>query len=160
MRRDIFLILCVILFPLSLLNLSAQTQNRRMNIQDYEKRKIEYIRNVAELTQAEADKYFPLSNELTQKKFELRKQHREKVQRIKDNSDISDAEYRKLLEDDVEVKIQEARLDKEYSEKFEKVLTPEKLYRAQQAERDFMQKEVNNFRSNQDSNRQGNSRRR
>ena len=38
-----------------------------MNMLDYEKRKSEYIQKEAGLTQAEADKYFPLNNELTQK---------------------------------------------------------------------------------------------
>jgi len=56
-----------------------------------------------------------------------------------------------MLDDDVDVKLREAALDKEYSAKFEKVLSPEKLYRAQQAERSFIQKEVTNFRSGQGS---------
>ncbi len=120
-------------------------------MQEFQKRKMEYIQKEAGLTRAEAEKYFPLNNELTQKKFELHKQHREKIQRIKDNSDISDEEYRKLLENDVDIKVKEASLDKEYATKFEKVLTPEKLFKAQQAERDFMQIEVTNFR--QGSNR-------
>jgi len=124
-----------------------------MNMQEFEKRKMEYIQKEAGLTQAEASKYFPLNNELTQKKFELHKKHREKIQRIKENSNISDEEYRKLLENDVDIKVKEASLDKEYATKFEKVLTPEKLFKAQQAERDFMQIEVTKFR--QGSNRQG-----
>lgn len=126
-------------------------------MQEFEKRKMEYIQKEAGLTPAEANKYFPLNNELTQKKFELHKQHREKIQRIKDNSNISDEEYRKLLENDVDIKVKEATLDKEYATKFEKVLTPEKLFKAQQAERDFMQIEVTKFR--QGTNRQGTNRR-
>ena len=51
----------------------------------------------------------------------------------------------------MDVKIKEAALDKEYAAKFEKVLTPEKLFKAQQAERGFIQKEVSNFRSGKDS---------
>ncbi len=118
---------------------------------DYEKRKMEYIKKEAGLTQEEANKYFPLNNELTQKKFDLHKRHRDKIDRIKDNNNISEEEYRKMLDDDVDVKLREAALDKEYSAKFEKVLSPEKLYRAQQAERSFIQKEVTNFRSGQGS---------
>ncbi len=133
--------------------LAQQQENRRMNMLDYEKRKSEYIQKEAGLTQAEADKYFPLNNELTQKKFELHAKHREKLREIRENNNISDEEYRKLLENDVEIKVKEAALDKEYAPKFEKVLSPEKLFKAQQAERDFMQKEVNNFR--QGSVRQG-----
>ena len=163
MRKSIILLLSVCMLFLYTAVLPAQ--NRKMNMADYEKRKMEFVRKEAGLTQAEADKYFPLNNELTQKKFELHKRHRDKVQRIKDNSNISDEEYRRMLEDDVEIKLKEAALDKEYAPKFERVLTPEKLYRAQQAERSFIQKEVSNFRSGQENrnsqeNIRGNNRRR
>ncbi len=153
MKRNIIMLLFAFMLSINFISLTAQNQNRRMNIEEFEKRKVEYIRKEAGLTEAEANKFFPMNNELTKKKFELRKNHRDRVQRIKDNSDISDAEYRKLLEDDVEVRLQEAALDKEYAKKFENVLTPEKLYRAQQAERDFLQKEVSNFRSEQSRGR-------
>ena len=65
---------------------------------------------------------------------------------------MSEEEYLKLLNNDEELKTKEAELEKEYAEKFKKALSPEKLYRAQQAEKNFMQKEVNNFRSNQGTN--------
>lgn len=151
MKRNIILLICLILLPLQVMTLTAQ--EKKMNMADYEKRKKEFVEKEAGLSKAEADKYFPLTNELTKKKFELHRIHREKVQRIKDNSNISDAEYRKLLDDDVELKMNEAALEKEYAPRFEKVLTPEKLYRAQQAERQFIQKEVSNFRSNSERNR-------
>lgn len=151
MKRNIILLICLILLPLQVMTLTAQ--ERKMNMADYEKRKKEFVEKEAGLSKAEADKYFPLTNELTKKKFELHRIHREKVQRIKDNSNISEAEYRKLLDDDVELKMKEAALDKEYAPRFEKVLSPEKLYRAQQAERQFIQKEVTNFRSNSGRNR-------
>jgi len=159
MKKKLFLLVCLILLPSSLLTLTAQ--HRKMDMADYEKRKKEFVQKEAGLSKSEADKYFPLNSELTKKKFELHRQHREKVERIKDNSNISDEEYRKMLEEDVEVKMKEAALDKEYAPKFEKVLTPEKLYRAQQAERQFIQKEVSNFRSNQGKgNGRGNNRNR
>lgn len=154
MRKSIILLLCALVLPVNFFILSAQiSQDRKMNMADYEKRKKEYVTKEAGLTQDEADKYFPLSSELTQKKFRLHRTHRDKVQRIKDNSNISDEEYKKMLEDDVEIKLKEAALDKEYAVKFEKTLSPEKLYKAQQAERDFIQKEVANFRSEERNNR-------
>ncbi|MDD4777853.1 MAG: hypothetical protein PHV53_06135 [Fermentimonas sp.] len=153
MKRFTILLLFTLMLPTFISSLSAQDSGRRMNIEDYEKRKIEYIRNKAGLTKSEADKYFPLNSELTKKKFDIRINHRDKVQKIKDNSNLSDSEYRKLLEDDMDVRLQEAALEKEYADKFERVLSPEKLYRAQQAEREFMQKEVSNFRNNQGNRR-------
>ena len=147
MRKNITL-LCFMLI-IGTFTSTAFAQPRRMNMADYEKRKTEYIIKEAGLTQEEAKKYFPLYNEVTKKKFELHKKHRDKVENMKQtNVTMSDEEYRLLLENDVDVKIKEAELDKEYSDKLEKVLSPEKLYRAQQAERKFMQQEVMKFRGN------------
>ncbi len=151
MKKDILYLICLILLPMQVVNLTAQ--EKKMNMADYEKRKREFIQQEAGLSKAEADQYFPLNSELTKKKFELHRIHREKVQRIKENSNISDEEYRKMLEDDLELKMKEAALEKEYASKFEKVLNPEKLYRAQQAEKNFIQKEVSNFRNNRGKGR-------
>ena len=77
------------------------------------------------------------------------------MQRIKENGNISDEEYKKMLGDDVDVKLKEAELDKEYAAKFEKILSPEKLFKVQQAEKNFIQKEVTNFRNEGKSNKKG-----
>ena len=149
MKKNIIILLFALMIPAGTLSLKAQNQNNRMNIEEFEKRKVEFVTKEAGLTKSEADKYFPLNNDLTKKKFELRKNHRDKIEKIKDSGKISDAEYKKLLEDDVEVKLQETALDKEFAKKFGTVLSPEKLYKAQQAEKNFLQKEVSNFRSTQ-----------
>lgn len=121
-----------------------------MNIAEFEKRKVEYITNEAELTKEEASKFFPVYNELTKKKFDLHKAHRDKVEKMKKSKEnMSNEEYRKLLDNDVDVKLKEAELDKEYSTRLEKVISPEKLYKAQQAERKFMQDELKKFRRNE-----------
>ena len=148
MKKSITL-LCFTLI-ISIFSSTAIAQVRKMNMADYEKRKMEYIQKEAGLTKEEANRYFPLYNDLSKKKFELHKQHRDKVEKMKQsNKNMSNEEYRQLLENDVEVKLKEAELDKQYSEKFEKTLSPEKLYRAQQAERKFMQQEVMKFRGNE-----------
>lgn len=145
-RNVILLFLCALILPANFLNVAAQSV-KKMDMAEYEKRKMEYVTKEAGLTKEEADKYFPLNNELTQKKFILHKSHKDKVERIKENNKISEEEYKKLLEDDVDLKLKEAALEKEYSAKFEKVLSPEKLYKAQLAERNFIQREVKNFRN-------------
>ena len=38
--------------------------------------------------------------------------------------------------------MKEAELDKEYSDKFNKLMSPQKLFKAQQAEKTFMQERV------------------
>lgn len=151
MRKIVFLLLSVLIYPACIITLSAQ--DKKMDMADFEKRKMEYVKKEAGLTQGEANKYFPLNNELTKKKFDLHKKHRDKMQRIKENSKISDDEYKNMLEEDVDMKLKEAALDKEYAKKFKKVLSPEKLFKAQEAERIFIQKEVTRFRKDQGNKR-------
>lgn len=138
------------MLPIYFFSVSAQ---KLMNMADYEKRKRAFVQKEANLSKEEAAKYFPLNDELTQKKFDLHKRHREKVERIKENSHISEEEYQRLLADDVDLKVKEAALDKEYSIKFSKILSPEKLFKAQQAEKRFIQNEVSHFRSTQGEKR-------
>ena len=131
-------------------NSTYAQESKKMNIAEFEKRKVEYITNEAELTKEEASKFFPVYNELTKKKFDLHKSHRDKVEKMKTSKEnMSNEEYRKLLDNDVDVKLKEAELDKEYSTRLEKVISPEKLYKAQQAERKFMQDELKKFRRNE-----------
>lgn len=148
MKKNIVL-LCFTLI-ISVFASTATAQVRKMNMADYEKRKMEYIKKEAGLTDAEANRYFPLYNDLSKRKLELHLQHRNKVEKMKQsNKNMSNEEYRQLLENDVDVKLKEAELDKQYSDKLEKILSPEKLYRAQQAERKFMQREVMKFRGSE-----------
>lgn len=126
---------------------NIRNQDRRMDMNSFEKRKMEHIQKEAGLSKEEADKFFPLHNELSKKKFELHRKHRDKVDNMKrEGKTMTDEEYKQILEKDVEIKMKEAELEKEYSEKLEKAVSPKKLYKAQQAEKDFMQKEVNKFR--------------
>lgn len=151
MKKNSIILGFAIATLLSVITFSANAQqNRRMNMEEFENKKIEYITKEAELTKEEANKFFPIYNELSKKKFELHRQHRQKMEKMKSSKDnMSDEEYRKLLENDVDVKLKEAELDKEYSSKLDDVISPEKLYKAQQAERKFMQDAIRKFRKSE-----------
>ena len=64
MRRFTILLLSILFLPTFISSLSAQDRVRKMDIENYEKRKIEYIRTEAALTNSEAEKYFPLNSEI------------------------------------------------------------------------------------------------
>ena len=151
MKKSI--VVLITFFTLNIFSSILHAQDKKMNMADFEKRKWEYVKEKAGLTQQEAQQYFPLSNELTLKKFELNRKPRVKVEQMRENNrNMSDNEYRQILDTNVEIKMKEAELDKEYSEKFSKVLSAEKLFRAQQAEKTFIQNEVNKFRENKTRN--------
>ncbi|HOV36478.1 MAG: hypothetical protein KBF95_02970 [Dysgonomonadaceae bacterium] len=150
MKKTIIFLLSAI--TLSIFSFSLRAQDRKMNVEDFEKRKQAYVKEKAALTDEEAQRYFPLNSELNQKKFELNRQYRQKLEKArKNNQKMSDEEYRQIIENDVELKMKEAELEKEYSAKFDKVLSPEKLFKAQQAEKTFIQQEVARFRQQEKS---------
>ena len=150
MKKTIIFLLSAI--TLSIFSFSLRAQDRKMNVEDFEKRKQAYVKEKAALTDEEAQRYFPLNSELNQKKFELNRQYRQKLEKArKNNQKMSDEEYRQIIENDVELKMKEAELEKEYADKFDKVLSPEKLFKAQQAEKTFIQQEIARFRQQEKS---------
>ncbi len=124
-----------------------------MNLQEFEKNKQEFIIKEAGLTEEEADKFFPINNELQKKKLDLHRKHQEDLKLIKESKNISDAEYEQLIKENIDLKMKEAELDKEYSDKFNKLISPQKLFKAQQAERTFMQEELRKFRESKKDGR-------
>ena len=132
---------------LNVLFINAQNSDKSfMNLQEFEKSKQEFIVKEAGLTQEEADKFFPLNNELQRKKLDLHRKHQEEMKLTKESENISDEEYKQLIDENINLKMKEAELDKEYSEKFNLMMPPQKLYKAHQAERAFMQEELRKFR--------------
>ncbi len=139
---------------LNVLLINAQDPDKSfMNLQEFEKNKQEFIMKHANLSQEEADSFFPLNSELQKKKLELHRKHQETMKLTKESSDISDKEYKELIDNNVDLKMKEAELDKEYSDKFNKLMSPQKLFKAQQAEKTFMQEELRKYRESKENGR-------
>ena len=150
MKRNIIITLAVI-FICSLSG-KLNAQDRMMNVQEYEKKKMEYIIQSAGLTPEEAQKYFPLNLELSRKRFEMNRRYRANLDAMENRNNLTTQSYRQMVDGNVDLQMKEAELLKEYSEKFNKVLSPEKVYRAQQAEKEFMKQQLKEFRSNNGNN--------
>ena len=139
---------------LNVLFINAQDPSKSfMNLQEFEKNKQEFIIKEAELTKEEAVAFFPLNTELQKKKLELHRKYQEDMRQMKESGNISDEEYKKLIDNNIDLKMKEAELDKSYSDKFDKLLSPQKLFKAQQAERTFMQEELRKYRDSKNDGR-------
>ena len=146
MKKTAYLILILLSF-VNVLFINAQdASNALMDLQEFEKNKQEYIIKVADLTNEEAKKFFPLNNELHKKKLEIHRKIQEGIKYIEQADNISDEEYENLLQENINLKMKEVELDKEYSDKFNKLMPPQKLFKAHQAERAFMQEELRKYR--------------
>lgn len=153
MKKKSFLLFISFIF-INILFVNAQSSSKAiMNLQEFEKRKQEFIIKEASLTQEEADNFFPLNNQLQKKKLELHRKYKEDMKHTVETENISDEEYEQLIKENINLKMKEAELDKEYSDKFNKLMSPQKLFKAQQAERTFMQEELRKFRESKKNGR-------
>jgi hypothetical protein len=88
-----------------------------------------YITERLELTTDEAEKFWPIYREYTEKRIDLFQQYR----RAKKN----ESDDTKLLEMGLDIKQKELDLEKEYSQQFVKIISAQKLVALRQAELDF-----------------------
>jgi hypothetical protein len=88
-----------------------------------------YITERLGLTPDEAEKFWPVYREYSQKRQEIRQQF--KTAKEKGTSE------KELLDLDLKVKQQQLDLEKDYSGRFQKVITPQKVMNLRQAEGDF-----------------------
>ena len=140
-----------ILFASLLLLLTAVTasaQERHMNKphfspEEFQAKQKAYITEKADLTDQEAEAFFPLFFELQKKKFELERNVRKGFKKER-GEQMTEEECRDFVYKMADTKIEIAKLEREYTDKYLQVLPPCKLRRVQHAEgmfqRDLMKK--------------------
>lgn len=139
------IILLSIFFCVSCVSISLFAQQkddkRKADFEEFKAKRVAFISEAMDLTQDQAKAFWPLCNELQEKKFELNKElraaWREFSKAKKEGKTLTDEDYRKVIKLSADVKVKEAQLDREYLDKFEEVLPAEKVFLYQRAERQF-----------------------
>ena len=88
-----------------------------------------YITERLGLTPEEAEKFWPVYREYSQKRQEIKLQFRDAKK--------SGQDEKNLLDLDLKIKQQELDLEKDYSGRLQRIITPQKLMNLRQAEGDF-----------------------
>ena len=101
-----------------------------------------YITERLGLTADEAEKFWPVYREYTQKRRAVRQQLREARKKGTDEKE--------LLELELKIKQQELDLEKEYSGRLQTIITPQKMLKLRQAERDFRRLLLQQIQQRQD----------
>jgi hypothetical protein len=142
MKKSIFF------FFLLALNISAFSQNMRERIDEKIKiQRIAFITQRLSLTETEAQQFWPIFNEYTEKLQQIRKQP--KPDKPVDELDNVDVEKIVLAQFDREGR--ELDLKKEYFQKLKKVISVKKITKLYRAEKDFrgeLVKELQQMRAN------------
>jgi len=130
MRR---LILCFIVVFASTLLFGQQ---RNPQLEELRAKKIAFIKQRVNMTDDEEKAFWPLYNELEQKKWEISRQRDQWRLTKKDGN----TDFAKLNDLYIYSEVTRAKLARTYHEQFKKILPPEKLFRYYIAERDFKEK--------------------
>lgn len=103
---------------------------------EYWKQQKEFFTQKACLTDKEAEAFFPLYNELQQKKREINREIR-MIMRQEANAETSEEQSLKAIDAKADANIKIANLEKEYLQKFKEVLPASKILKVQNAEEQF-----------------------
>lgn len=100
--------------------------------------KVSFITQRLELTPEEAQLFWPVYNELENKKEQLRQEGRVLFHKIRNGLDsLPEKELVQISDDMIEYRIKDAQLNREYHEKFKKVLPIKKVLELYHAEKKF-----------------------
>ena len=170
MKNKIYNALTVLAIQFAICNLqsailSAQPSNEADSKPQQEKRKamkIGMISSEMELTPAEAEKFWPVYNELEKSKEKLREEQKNKMGKLNPSKGaqpdqktgasgengsatlttkgkvLSDQEYEALLQSEFEFRQKMLDLDRAFYGKLKSVVSPKKVVKLYEAERKFM----------------------
>lgn len=118
----------------------AQTQKetpeeRKERLEKIDNAKIAFITEKLSLSSEQAQRFWPIYNELNAKKSELRKKSRSF--REENLSTMTDEQVRTGLENRLNYRQRELDLDKEYMDRYLRVISPKQLAQLYRSEREF-----------------------
>lgn len=129
----------------------APNRSGQFSPAEYWEQQKAFITENASLTPDEANAFFPIYNELQQKKRELNRETR-RFMREAAAANASEEQSLKAIEAQAETNIKIAELEKEYLGKFKQVLPATKILKVQNAEEQFnsqMLKDIQQSRGHQ-----------
>jgi len=138
----------ILLFIIGLVNINgflfAQRpgpERGRAEFEELKEKRVAFFSKAMELTAEETKAFWPLYNELQEKKFQLNQELRRALSRFigneRDKKKHTENEFKEIVNLHIQFKVKEAKLEEEYVLKFAKEISYEKIYRYQQAELQF-----------------------
>lgn len=113
----------------------------------YRSEKVAFLTSNLELTPAEAEKFWPIYNQMDNERWEAQKMRREMEEKVHDAGDaMTDKEVIKLTREFAENMQKEGALLAKYNEEFLKILPPKKVLNLYKGEKDFRMYMIKKYR--------------
>lgn len=153
--KQTFIIATIVFFVFSQVLVAAgQDEGRQDRWEKYRAEKVAFLTNKLDLTPEEAQKFWPVYNQLEKAKMEAQQARHELEKKVRDaEENMSEKEIIKLTRTFTETLGNECELDAKYNEDFLKILPPAKVLKLYKAEGEFR---MYMFRKYRDQNRGGN----
>jgi Spy/CpxP family protein refolding chaperone len=150
-KRILISLLLTLLVSMSTSFAQGRGGGNQQKREDIEAMKIAFITQKLELTPGEAQQFWPLYNQYSQKTKELRKKRRQgnREARQQNFDELSDKEVEQLVNDDIANRQKELDLQKEYNEKFKAILPIKKVAKLYAAEEQFKVVLINQLKDRQ-----------
>jgi hypothetical protein len=129
----------------------AQSDNRaeirQTRMQEMQAQKIAFIKEKVSFTDKESADFFPLYQEFEQKRMELTRKSRPQGKGFRaKNTEMTEQEKEAIMDNFIQNRVETANLEKSYYEKFKKILPASKLFEVYQADREFKQELLQDYR--------------
>ena len=141
MEKKLILFLFFSLVNMNIFLFAQRDEKRRAEFEELKEKRVAFITQAMKLNSEEAKAFWPLYNELQEKKIELNRKLRRAIFEFMGNErekkTHTENEYKEIVNLYAQAKIKEFKLDEEYILKFSKVISYEKIFCYQQAEQQF-----------------------
>ncbi|WP_321374645.1 hypothetical protein [uncultured Draconibacterium sp.] len=154
--KQLFAILILGLLIFSQTQVNAQNDNNQQDRWErYRTEKVSFLTTKLDLTPDEAQKFWPVYNQMEKERSETQRKRHELEGQVRDaEKNLSNEEMIKLTREHVQLGKTEANLAEKYNEEFLKILPPVKVIKLYNAENEFR---IHMFRKYRDRNRNDNN---
>ncbi|WP_319480371.1 hypothetical protein [uncultured Draconibacterium sp.] len=152
--RQLIAILTVGLLIFTQTQATAQNNDDDDRWERYRNEKVAFFTTNLDLTTEEAQKFWPVYNQMEKEMFDFQQKRHELENRVRNvDENLSNNELTKLTREHVALGKTEAEVREKYNEKFLKILPPLKVIKLYKTEYDFR---MYMFRKYRDRNRENN----
>lgn len=151
MKREIGLILTSFIVLLGFAVNAQDKNSHEARMEKFRAEKVSFLTSKLDLTPAEAEKFWPIYNQMDKERWEAQKCRRDLENKVSEAEEsLSDNEIIKLTREFSGSMQKEGTLMTSYNEKLLKVLPPKKVLKLYKAENEFRMNMIRKYRNDKD----------
>lgn len=149
MKKEIIIILSVVFFTVNMAVKAQDRESHETRMEKFRTEKVTFLSTRLDLTPAEAEKFWPIYNQMEKERWEAQKARRDLENKVSAAEEsLSDNEIIKLTRDFAGSMQKEGVLITSYNEKLLKVLPPKKVLKLYKTENEFRMHMIKKYRDN------------